>query len=101
MAKTYSVEERKNYCANWRTSGLCKIRFCKDQHISESALYKWLKLYDKDFAKSDTKEQDIKFLAVEPIALNKLKSVEIKLPNGILLKTEIESVNELVRELLR
>jgi hypothetical protein len=31
MAKAYSVEERKSYCANWRSSGASKIRFCKEK----------------------------------------------------------------------
>lgn len=46
MTKKLSIEERKSYCIKWRSSELSMVNFCKASNISESALHKWLKLYD-------------------------------------------------------
>ena len=102
MAKQYSIEERKNYCAKWQSSAndLGKNNFCKTNNISESALHKWLKLYGNKVASSDTKKQDLKFLAIEPVATaSKLMHVEVVLPNGLLLKANVESLSKLIQEL--
>jgi len=99
MPKKYSIEECKNYCTEWRASGLSKTSFCKANNISEAALYRWLKLYAEGFAKPAHKE--LKFLAIEPAAQKELKRVEVVLPNGVLLRTEVESLSKLVWELSR
>ena len=99
MPKKYSIEECKNYCAKWRASGLSKTSFCKANDISEAALYRWLKLYAEGFAQPETKE--LKFLAIEAVTQNELKRVEVVLPNGVLLRREVESLSKLVWELSR
>jgi hypothetical protein len=104
MAKRYSIEERKNYCAKWQSSanGLGKNNFCKTNNISESALHKWLKLYGDKVASSDTKKQDLKFLKIESVvAPIRSTHIEIMLPNGLLLKAEVESLSKLIQELSR
>lgn len=99
MAKKYSEEERKAYCAKWRASGECKNKFCEGNRISRSMLYKWLKLYDKDSVKSEVKRLGLKFLEVEPVVSNRSSPVEITLVNGILIKTEVDSLRKLIQEL--
>lgn len=99
MAKAYSKEERKNYCTRWGSSGLSKLIFSRENKISESALRKWLKLYDTNSIATDIKKSEIRFLEVEPMARNEVRKVEITLPNGLLLKTEVGSLSKLVKEL--
>jgi hypothetical protein len=99
MAEAYSIEERKNYCAKWRSSGLSKLNFSRENKISESALRKWLKLYDTNSLATDIKKPEIKFLEVERLIRNEIRKVEIMLPNGLLLKTEVESLSKLIKEL--
>lgn len=99
MAKAYSIEKRRSYCDGWRSSGLSKLNFSRENKISESALRKWLKLYDTNSIVTDIKKAEIKFLEVEPMARNETKKVEITLPNGLMLKTEVESLSKLIKEL--
>lgn len=94
MAKIYSVEERKNYCAMWCRSGLNKSRFSQEQGISEAALRKWLKVYGCDEEKTE-----LEFLEVETEPRAEMRSVEIKLPNGLIVRAEVKSVIGLIREL--
>ena len=105
MAKRYSIEERKNYCAKWQSNAndLGKNNFCKANNISESALHKWLKLYDnKSLSLPDIKKQELKFLAIEPVATPiRPTHIEIVLSNGLLLKAEVESLSKLIQELSR
>lgn len=103
MVKKRSIEERKSYCVKWRSSGLSMVNFCKENHLSKSGLYKWLKLFpDINLATSNDKKQDLKFLAIEPAAVPvKLMHVEVILPNGLLLKAEVESLSKLIQELSR
>lgn len=99
MAKRYSEAERKNYCVAWRASELNKNRFCKENKISESALHKWLRLYEPSLIGIDSKKSEINFLEIEPIIQTEKQKVEIQLPNGILLKLEIKSLPKLIEEL--
>jgi hypothetical protein len=101
MPKRYSIEECKNYCAQWRASGLGKLAFCKENKISGSALYQWLKLYDEGEKKSEDKDRGIKFLKVEQEPKKEASQIEIILPNGVLLRTEVRSVAKLIEELTR
>lgn len=103
MAKKRSIEERKNYCIKWRSSKLSIAKFCKENNISKSGIYKWLKLFpDISQATSNSKKQDLTFLPIEPIApaIN-FMHVEVVLPNGLLLKAEVESLSKLIQELSR
>lgn len=93
--KIYSEEKRRNYCEGWSESGLNKSKFSQEQGISESALRKWLKKYGYD----ETNGVNLKFLEVEPINHAEKQKVEIQLPNGLLLKTEVESISKLIKEL--
>jgi hypothetical protein len=102
IMKKRSIEERKSYCDKWRSSGLSTATFCKENHLSKSVLYKWLKLYDNKLSPPNTKKQDLKFLAIDPVAVPiKLMHVEVILPNGLLLKAEVESLSKLIQELSR
>jgi len=99
MPKKYSETEYIKFCEDWKDSGKTKKSFCKERNISESALRSWLKKYgDQD----STKESSIKFLPIET-SDSKPQShiVEITLPNGVMLSTEVLSLSVLVKELLR
>jgi hypothetical protein len=99
MARRYSVKERQAYCAKWRTSGLSKIKFCAEEKISESALHKWLKLYGST-PQSEEKEGEIKFIKPELASSVETRIIDILLPNVVMIKTEVKSVAEMIRELL-
>jgi hypothetical protein len=97
--KSYSIEERKNYCERWRSSGLSKLSFSRENKISESALRKWLNLYDPNLLNVEGKKPKLKFLAIEPSKPKELMEIEITLPNGIMLKTRTVSISGLIKEL--
>jgi hypothetical protein len=101
MPKRYSEEECRNYCAQWRASGLGKLAFCKETKISGSALYRWLKIYDGEWKGVEDKNQGLKFLAIEQEPKKEVNQIEIILPNGVLLRTEVRSVAKLIEELMR
>ena len=101
MARRYSIKERQSYCDKWRSSELSKIKFCKEEKISESALHKWLKLYVVPSRQAEQKEADIKFIRPEfGSETEEGKTIDILLPNGIQIKAEVKSVVEIIRELL-
>ena len=121
MPKKYSEEERQSFCAKWKSSGKSKISFCKENGISESALHKWLMKLGQllppqlspPASESPSPKIDkrrINFLSVDLTSkvvpadiaskVAKNQEVEILLPSGILLKTEVASVALLVRELV-
>jgi hypothetical protein len=101
MPKKYSTEECKNYCAKWRASGLGKLAFCKENKISETALYRWLKIYDGEWKGVEDKNPGLKFLAIEQEPKKEASQIEIILPNGVLLRTEVSSLAKLIEELTR
>jgi hypothetical protein len=101
MPKRYSEEESKNYCAQWRASGLGKLAFCKENKISGSTLYRWLKIYDGDWKGVEDKNLGLKFLAIEQEPKKEASQIEIILPNGVLLRTEVSSLAKLIGELTR
>jgi hypothetical protein len=99
MKKIYSIEERKKYCERWRSSGLPKLIFSRENKISESALRKWLNLYEPNLLNVEGKKPKLKFLAIEPAKPKEQKEIEIILPNGIMLKTMTASISGLIKEL--
>ena len=100
MAKRYSDKKRQEYCNKWSASGLSKIKFCKDEKISGKALHKWLKIYGPQGCLKQ-KEAAIKFITPEfATKPEENKTLDILLPNGVQIKTEVKSVAELIRELL-
>ena len=102
MPIKYTEEQRQSYCAKWQTSGLNKQSFCARENISESALHKWLKAYCSSPA-LESNGIGLKFLPIEEIKESKaeLTEIEILLPNGILVKAEVNSVAKTIRELLQ
>ena len=102
MQNKYSDEERKRFCDMWKRSGKPKRHFCKDVGISISTFHGWLKKFNqKEVANSETTGV-IKFLPIEEKAVVDQKiPVEIKLPNGLLIKIETNSLSKLINELLR
>ena len=115
MPKKYSEEVRQSFCAKWKSSGQSKVSFCKENGISGSALHKWLTRFEPVLSSSPSltppsssllrvqrNKKRINFLPVE-VANKTAKNheVEILLPNGILLKTEVTSIALLAQELTR
>lgn len=99
MPKKYSEAECIKFCEDWRRSGKFKICFCKERNISVSALHKWLKKYG---GLTKLEEPSLKFLPIDAaISEKRLQKVEITLPNGIVLNTEVISLGMLIQELLQ
>jgi len=98
----YTIEQHKSYCAKWQASGLSKQSFCARENISDSALHKWLKIYNSSPLAVEDKEAGLRFLAIEETNEPKaeLTEIEILLPNGILVKAEVNSVAKTIKELL-
>src|ERR1700722_10595335 len=46
--RSFSLEEKRNYCIAWEKSGLNQIAFCAANGISKSALYQWIKEFQKE-----------------------------------------------------
>jgi len=46
--RNLSLEEKRNYYAAWKESGMSRITFCKMNGISKSALYQWSKEFNKE-----------------------------------------------------
>jgi hypothetical protein len=46
--RNFSLEEKRNYCIEWKKSGMNQIDFCKTNEISKSALYQWIKEFRKE-----------------------------------------------------
>ncbi len=40
--------EQEAFCKAWKRSGLSKVKFCKQNNISKSALYTWLNKFDSN-----------------------------------------------------
>jgi hypothetical protein len=101
MPKIHTIEICENFCASWQASGLTKKKFCEENKISQSALYRWLKKFDESQAVTTPKSpQTIKFLPInQKHELQKHAEVEVTLPNGILLKFEVSSIGALIMEL--
>jgi hypothetical protein len=49
----FSLEERKNYYLAWKQSQLNTTQFCEAHEISKSALYQWIKAFEKENNDSD------------------------------------------------
>lgn len=46
--RKFSVEEKRNYCAEWEKSELNRTAFCQAHGISRSALYQWTNEFKKE-----------------------------------------------------
>ena len=102
MQNKYNDEIRGRFCERWKRSGKSKRNFCKDVGISVLSLNKWLKKFDQKQIVNYKTFEAVKFLPAEEDAIVDQKTpVEIKLPNGILIKIETNSISNLIAELLR
>ena len=75
MNKKYTPEQRKEYLAIWRASGLSGSQFCKENNIRPTTFYSW--------TKSERKK-----LSIEESEIIKLPSLQINMPgkNNIILE---------------
>ena len=46
--RNLSMEEKRNYCIEWKKSGMNQFDFSKANGISKSALYKWNKEFKNE-----------------------------------------------------
>ena len=46
--RSFSIEEKRNYCMAWEKSGMNQSVFCEANRISNSALHKWSKEFKKE-----------------------------------------------------
>jgi transposase len=66
MTKTYTEEFKQDAVRLVETSGRPKTQVARDLGISESALYRWIKVYGTDQAQAaNTNGQSVKDLEVE------------------------------------
>ena len=75
MTKKYTVNERKEYLARWRESGLSGSQFCKENNIRPATFYGWIK--------SEKQKQ------------NKSKPVFVKLP---VFEVSKQNISEIIIE---
>jgi hypothetical protein len=113
MPISKTIDEQKAFCNTWKQSKLSKISFCKQNNISKSALYTWLKKFSKNDETSETSNKNIqptsvKFLRVNNVnpdscSCSKNSALEIIMPNGIIIKTNPpqNSFNIFLQELLK
>jgi transposase-like protein len=98
MALKYTEEQQKQICEAWRqSSGMSMKRFCHENKVSKSGLYKWLDKYgDKQLA-----GQDLKLLSACHEQTIPEMGLEILLPNGILVRGDNSAISKLILELLK
>jgi hypothetical protein len=98
VALKYTEEHQRQICEAWRqSSGISMKRFCEENKVSKSGLYKWLDKYgDKQVA-----DQDLKLLsACDEQAIPEM-GLEILLPNGILVRGGDVAVSKLIMGMLK
>lgn len=111
MPANKTDEEQKAYCDTWKQSGLSKIKFCKQNNISESALYTWLKKFNNSAITADknsVQSTPIKFLQINNIEPNSGVShrecvLEITMPSGVSIRanTSQNNLSIFLQELLK
>lgn len=97
MAEKYDENKQKQLSADCLASGMTKKEFCKINNISKSLLYKWL----NKFGYKLSEKQKIKLLPVAQEKEAEKGSLEILLPNGVLVRGDAKAIIELVMALLK
>lgn len=100
----YSPEEKMNIIQLYFSSNCTIEKFCGDQNISRSTLYKWLKIYNEANNTSSslpaTSFQNVTPIIkqdVDPII--KSTTMKLKLPNNITLEFESIELHNVLMEL--
>ena len=98
MALKYTEERQKQICEAWQqSSGISMKKFCQENKVSKSGLYKWLDKYgDKQLA-----DQDLKLLSAYHEQTIPEMGLEILLPNGVLVRGGDAAVSKLITEMLK
>lgn len=98
MALRYTEEQRKKICEAWRrSSGISMKRFCQENKVSKSGLYKWLAKYgDKQPA-----GQDLQLLSAFHEEMMPEMGLEILLPNGVLVRGDNAAINKLIMGMVK
>ena len=90
---SYSQEERKTHCEEWRQSGLSMSEYCRRCNFTISTFCKWAKKLSNQ-SSSDVKKR------AEKLSLHSTRHtlVELVLTNGIRLRFgEISHISDMVR----
>lgn len=100
MPKIFSAEERAKLCTDWKVSKLPRKDFCHQNKVSLSAIDRWLK--EERQATSSISRKAINFIPIGKQQSAQKNYLEMLLPNGIVLKLAMESINiaQLIKELL-
>jgi hypothetical protein len=110
MAKRRTSEEQKTMYELWRSSGLTRMEFCRQNHISTRSMWLWTKRFGKGIAaKKNTPTilpaKDLKFYPVKQTnnSNNQEAFLEFSLPNGNNCKAYLSSsdLNTLLLGLLK
>lgn len=120
MSKLITKDQQEVYCLAWKQSNLPKAVFCKQNNISISALYMWLKKFNTSSSNvaatttnvNNSQASDaIKFLQINnhnSINLDKYSytqhhAIEVIIPNGIKINITLHpnNFNTLIQELLQ
>jgi len=84
---SYTDEERRELIEEFNASGLTQAAFCREWNINPKTLARWLKV--------ERKEAEVSFCEVEVQPARSANELRICLPNGIEVRLQTASLNEL------
>jgi transposase-like protein len=92
--RTYTEQERKTLCEEWRKSELNRNAFCKKHGVPESTFYTWHSRYFPSLTKKRAKiAGSTSFMPLIPVVKEQLTDnkaiIEITLPNRTVLNVNL------------
>lgn len=98
MVLRYTEEQQKQICEAWRqSSGISMKRFCQENKVSKSGLYKWLAKYGDKHPAS----QGLQLLSAFHEQMIPEMGLEILLPNGVLVRGDNTAINKLIMSMVK
>lgn len=100
----YKPEEKMEMVQKFLGSELTLTKFCKNQEISKSTLYAWVKIYNESY-KTSQKLPLPSFQNVSSIIKQEINQVNIStkikltLPNNIIIEFESKELHNVLQEL--
>jgi len=92
-----SSEDRRKLIERYKSSGLSKVEFCRENGLKVTTLYGWLSRHGKVRRRRRRASGPVKFAGVE-VALGKTAPIEIELPSHICIRLqEAGVVGDLVK----
>ena len=107
LRKNRTQKEIDVICDDWKSSGLTKAKYCKQNNLNASSLVKWIKRFGKTKNGNNTDTDNLKFFPVgkkSDIDASSSHSVlEFTLPGGIFFKAQLSeaTIKSLLQDLLK